>query len=66
MDRRQWHLRCLEDVKTIAEKVRGCWVASIANVVDEVSKEYIKNQTSPEPNDSHRLNGGSIRFSAVS
>ena len=30
---------------------RGYWVASSGNVTDEVWKEYIKNQTPPEPDD---------------
>ena len=30
---------------------RGYWVATSGNVTDEVWKEYIKNQTPPEPDD---------------
>jgi putative transposase len=30
---------------------RGYWVANSGNVTDEVPAEYIKNQTSPEPDD---------------
>jgi putative transposase len=30
---------------------RGYWVASSGNVTDEVWKDYIKNQTPPEPDD---------------
>ncbi len=30
---------------------RGYWVASSGNVTDDVWKEYIKNQTAPEPDD---------------
>ncbi|MCU7940963.1 MAG: IS200/IS605 family transposase [gamma proteobacterium symbiont of Bathyaustriella thionipta] len=30
---------------------RGYWLASSGNVTDEVWKEYIKNQTPPEPDD---------------
>lgn len=30
---------------------RGYWIATSGNVTDEVWKEYIENQTPPEPDD---------------
>ncbi|MDZ7769918.1 MAG: IS200/IS605 family transposase [Woeseiaceae bacterium] len=34
---------------------RGYWVATSGNVTDEVWKEYIKNQTPPEPDDDFQV-----------
>jgi len=34
---------------------RGYWVATSGNVTDEVWKEYIANQTPPEPDDDFKV-----------
>jgi putative transposase len=34
---------------------RGYWVATSGNVTDEVWKEYIANQTPPEPDDNFKV-----------
>ena len=34
---------------------RGYWVATSGNVTDEVWKDYIKNQTPPEPDDDFKV-----------
>jgi len=34
---------------------RGYWVATSGNVTDEVWKEYIANQTLPEPDDDFKI-----------
>ena len=50
--------RLLNEFQTIRKRywgqhlwARGYWVASSGNVTDEVWKEYIKNQTPPDPDD---------------
>ena len=50
--------RLLSEYKVLRKKywgqhlwARGYWVATSGNVTDEVWKEYIKNQTPPEPDD---------------
>ena len=34
---------------------RGYWVVSSGNVTDEVWKEYIENQKTPEPDDEFKV-----------